>query len=156
MWWMRLRENGRAQFSALCTVDKWGPICFVSRTVSPFFASPLFVSTPQSQTADKSQLSGGECCCCPHRVTEKEKISPLKTATWDKISRMDCEDGQTQTGGEILLTSLLSSYLTQFGFVKWRQFVSRHHDDPTFVAVLPQRFSTNKSSGALNHILLIK
>lgn len=50
---------------------------------------------------------------------------------------------------------LLCPYFTQFGFVKGRQGVSCHHDDPTSVAGLPQRFSTNEGSRALNHTLFI-
>lgn len=46
------------------------------------------------------------------------------------------------------LSILTSTYLAELGLVKWRQVVFRYHDDSTLVAVLPQRFSTNKGGRA--------
>lgn len=39
----------------------------------PLCSSPPFSSTPQFHTADKSQLSGAGCCCCPDWGPEKRQ-----------------------------------------------------------------------------------
>lgn len=45
-------------------------ICFFFCKTKSLFSSPLSLSIPRYHTADKSQLSGGECCSCPDGVPE--------------------------------------------------------------------------------------
>lgn len=99
-------------------------------TNSTFCYSPPSVSTPQSHTADKSQLTEGGCCCCPDSETERGSVryknlhlafTHIKTMLREKSTYSERQDNKTQihvnTGflSPLLVLTLLSLGLSNGG-----------------------------------------